>query len=663
MTMTTDLTAAAWEPDEHPRGSDGRFIKAGALLDFLKQAKPTTDKVLNAVDEVDGEQWKSLKPKQQKHIADSVAKLPDTPLTKKAKAKVSALGGDVSLKPTVKKASAPAKSVIPADIYKKHGDGDVVAKSDGTSLVWNAGTKKYDVQDETGQVKRSLTKGAAYQEVKDGKWGESKASTKPPKAAPSPIEKTEATTVEVSTGSMPVVPATIYKQHPNGFVAAESPSGNKRLRWDEASKKWVVESRDGNVWKTDQALTKTAAYAVVKDSSKWIQPSPIGTKNGSSSSPETPEPAPAVVESTAESVPVVTPHAPAITPTVITPIMTSTPDVPDNVTPKTTKIGNLEIGDLFTMNGRIMRLAEYKENIGFGFAKDVYSGEQITVVDSMTVTLPRQKKSGSLSLNDTLNELDAIFQLSKPYAQTAAEVTHKAGTGKILTDDDLKKSNAADKALATLRAEAEPFALSALEMLAKRDGEPWGSLDTAATKDQWAKASKPAVVDVPGVDAAKREKVRNEYVVNDKKTIAMNASLRSGDPSTAAKGWRGRMNNMVNSSTFTHDSLVYRGAAFVPQMISQLRPGAILHEPAIMSTDEDKSSANFYANTRLNDMPGTIKTVFTIRVPKGTSGVDVGYGEFVFGTGSGLRIISSEMVNGVVEVVAEMIAPPKKGKK
>lgn len=68
--------------------------------------------------------------------------------------------------------------------------------------------------------------------------------------------------VDVSVGKK-VVPAIIYKKHKDGAVVAQR--GSRRLRWDAGAKKYAAEEREGGTWVEKQKLTKTAAYAELKD--------------------------------------------------------------------------------------------------------------------------------------------------------------------------------------------------------------------------------------------------------------------------------------------------------------------------------------------------------------------------------------------------------------
>lgn len=274
---------------------------------------------------------------------------------------------------------------------------------------------------------------------------------------------------------------------------------------------------------------------------------------------------------------------------------------------------------------------------------------------------PKKTPGDKLSAYDTarLGELDTTLDYfageAKAHAQADAEVNHKAGIGAVLTPADIQKSDKARKALAELVDNAREYAFEKLDILAKRDGEPWSEDDPGAAR--WVTAGQPHSVTDPKVNKDKLQKARDSYVVNDKKTIEHNASLRSEDPTTAAKSWRSRMNNMVKSGTLTHDSTVYRGAALPPDAVNRLRPGAVLRDPGIMSTAETQGDAQFYVKTRSDRLPGTIPVIFKVRVPGGTKSADVGYGEYVFGSDTALRVVSSKREGDQVYVTVDMLTP------
>lgn len=70
------LVAAAWKPEEHPRGKGGKFIKAGFVKTLLSAKTPFVGQVLNAVHVLDEKQWNDLSRAQQDYVKKSVAKLP-----------------------------------------------------------------------------------------------------------------------------------------------------------------------------------------------------------------------------------------------------------------------------------------------------------------------------------------------------------------------------------------------------------------------------------------------------------------------------------------------------------------------------------------------------------------------------------------------------------
>src|SRR5690606_5774486 len=86
--------SAKWNPEDHPRGKDGKFIKKGSLQLLLSSKKPWVSHTVDAVKNLDAKQWNNLKPEQQEYVKDAVEKLPhDSEMYKKAKKKLDSLGG------------------------------------------------------------------------------------------------------------------------------------------------------------------------------------------------------------------------------------------------------------------------------------------------------------------------------------------------------------------------------------------------------------------------------------------------------------------------------------------------------------------------------------------------------------------------------------------
>jgi 2'-5' RNA ligase len=271
---------------------------------------------------------------------------------------------------------------------------------------------------------------------------------------------------------------------------------------------------------------------------------------------------------------------------------------------------------------------------------------------------PKKLKDNSAEISSLKKEIDELNEAAKKPAEIDMKIQQKANHA-ALTNSELNEQTNAWAQLKELVTEGRGLAEQQLELLIEQDGAPWGSIDVDA--DKWKNAAnavphhKISTVYLPNVDHNAMQKIRDSYVVNDKQTIMHNTSLRSPEPSTAAKGWRGRVRKLVNSQKFIENSIVYRGAALRPETIMSLRPGVTLRDKGIMSTDEDIKTARFYTGVRQERLPGTIETLFEIRVPKGHAGANVGYGEFVFADETPLKVVSSERLpSGEVYVIMEM---------
>jgi hypothetical protein len=207
-----------------------------------------------------------------------------------------------------------------------------------------------------------------------------------------------------------------------------------------------------------------------------------------------------------------------------------------------------------------------------------------------------------------------------------------------------------------LSQEASGLTRELLDALVERDGAPWGG-DAEHDAARWKPIVGSGTVGRGGghdLDAI--QKLRDKYVVDDRNTIVQNASLRSGAPTPAAKSWAARMRRMVRSAELSQDTTLYRGAALRPEQVVQLRPGTVVRDMGIVSAAERADEAARYARIRHDRTPGTIKTLYEIRAPRGTSATSVGYGEVVLDHGNEFRLISSRIdSDGIVHVVMELI--------
>lgn len=544
----------------------------------------------------------------------------------------------------VKTGLKPGKQITPAKIYKKHSDGDVVAVSSSGNrrMRWSDAQKKFITEratsDGSWQQESSLGKSAAYTEAKAGKWHEPLAqiptqrevgsstdktgqkgtklgpSTPPqtPEPEQSVVEPTVETTApstdfvdaQVSTGKTPVSPTkAIYRSGiSHNETVAETSNGSQRLRWDADHKKFALESRGANgEWNTTETLSKKNAYERVK-SGGWFTPTGV---TGDSSSAESPTPAP---------------------PQVVTPV--STPTLTSEITEHPSR--SAEITEPDDVDPQVVDVPD-------------------DVIDSAD-TAPLSSDE-QFNLDVAVQQMQDLMSQSAEHRALFATLEKKQIAGKALSKDDLKDWNYATSQMEQLVAQGRTAAESALSLLSKRDGSPWGDNDSGV----WSSTSKPSLTTTSSLDPTTRDKLRTEYVVKDKQTLTHNQSLRSGNPSSAAKSWRTRMRALLTSQKTINDSVVFRGTALTPEKIMELRPGTVMSDKGSMSTDTGEDRAMFYMNARLKTLPGTIPTLFEIRVPKGTTAVDVGHDEVVFDFDTPMRIISSTRDgNGVVRVVAEV---------
>lgn len=205
--------------------------------------------------------------------------------------------------------------------------------------------------------------------------------------------------------------------------------------------------------------------------------------------------------------------------------------------------------------------------------------------------------------------------------------------------------------LKKLREEADPLARELLDVLSERDGSPFGG-----NPGDGPPAARPGLTTRrTGKGGAGAWKQRDRYVMQDQNTITQNASLRTGDPTPAAQRWAADMRRMVRSSEMEQDTTVFRGAAMPPDVVMSLRPGAVIHDRGMVSTDASRDQALFYGGERQWRTPGAFNTLFEIRVPAGTPAMDVGVGEIVLDHDNDFRIVSSRMDGDTVHVVMELV--------
>jgi hypothetical protein len=235
------------------------------------------------------------------------------------------------------------------------------------------------------------------------------------------------------------------------------------------------------------------------------------------------------------------------------------------------------------------------------------------------------------STQDLEAALDSLNARSIEAAHDDAATTDKAGTGGILLPSDHYKADRSRKRVEAIAAAAAPLREEMLRRLREEypggeagyDTERWG---TARSTPIYTDTN-PALKGVVDEDALR--KIRDTYVVKDKNTVEKNADLRSGTPSSAAKTWRGKTDRWVKASVAENDAVVYRGIAVPASFVRQLKPGAAITDPGIMSTADTPGEALGYLGIRVRTRPSSVPVLLEILTPAGHPIADADFGEFV----------------------------------
>ena len=148
-------------------------------------------------------------------------------------------------------------------------------------------------------------------------------------------------------------------------------------------------------------------------------------------------------------------------------------------------------------------------------------------------------------------------------------------------------------------------------------------------------------------------RTRNMYVGPDDKTLAMNRGLRSGRaPSAQVK----QIEAMVATGRVEMDTNVYRGTVLPKAIHENLVVGATFTDLAFQSTDMDKSTATFYAEARAKNGATGDTVMSRIRLKRGDTALEVGYGEVVLQRGTTMKITSRSVNdNGVILLDMEIV--------
>ena len=258
------------------------------------------------------------------------------------------------------------------------------------------------------------------------------------------------------------------------------------------------------------------------------------------------------------------------------------------------------------------------------------------------------------ALDRHIDELTSrLRDIADEAAPIAAEVARRLESTKVYTDQ--VEFHRRRRRLLDLGREGDELAHELLAALIARDGSPWGG-DPDTDADRWQTSAPGSLRPNSELDSATFGQLRDRYVIADRNTVIQNASLRSGTPTPTATRWAARMRKMVRSTATKRDTRVYRGGSMRPEDVMRFRPGVVVRDLGLVSTAEARWRAEFFAGERHERLPGTIKTLFEVRVPADTPAAAVGDEEIVLDHGNAFRFVSSRMAeDGTVHVVMELV--------
>lgn len=312
-------SAGKWKPEVHPRGKDGKFIKAGFVQALLAAKTPYVSQVLNAVDALNAAEWGNLKSEQQQYIHDAVAKLPPGSVahavaaTKLEKLKPHDVGVPGGPSPVAGHKGAPPGTptkVSTTLAWGKHADGAVILEtvSGGYRVVWNGQTKKYDYQQQvqpsgSWTTKQSLTKKDFYEQNKKvTHWvvpGGKLATATPA------VEKIAVTAPSAASVAVDITPTIKSNEltlaqymtfigktnHPVDNVIARSPSGEWRVISVGDGQFSQQKLDDGGKWTSVGSKTGRLSTIQLLRTGEWNIPSDAPGLPSTSKTPDVNTPA------------------------------------------------------------------------------------------------------------------------------------------------------------------------------------------------------------------------------------------------------------------------------------------------------------------------------------------------------------------------------------
>lgn len=344
------VAAGKWNPTEHPRGNDGKFIKKGAVSNLLAKNKLDLSDVESAAASivVKPEIWNTLTDEQKSYISEKVDKLPSSFIydnIKKNFKKVAGTGGPTATTdaPSPKKSMPKTTKVSPnlqsrlevevesfpqsvqtalnapsmLDFGKaisqiKQDEWNALPKSDKQLLkslsgkFQGAGLEKIGKLEDNeydylqGLWDKGLITTAEFQEA-TGELPESDEQLQSLKNVAAPHLSQPTTKIPDGLKGKPGDPAkvttgVIWGKHAPGTVVLENPDGSELVRWNGKKYEHVVNGAVQSTW------TKKDAYANLKTDTHWVVPGATSTATPTEEEFSDVTPAPADVFVTGASV-------------------------------------------------------------------------------------------------------------------------------------------------------------------------------------------------------------------------------------------------------------------------------------------------------------------------------------------------------------------------
>lgn len=318
------LTAAVgkWNPQSHPRGKDGKFIKKGDFTSFLGKSEFTQTDVLFAVNDLTSATWKNATSEQRQHLLDSIddlapgaQKIAKTAFEKKVGKSIYQAKAELLFEQSNKETPFSYLPESPAPVTLLDQNTDPLAVlSNLTKDEWaNLATKLVEGDEIAGatngdyailESKEPLdiiaydADGIPFaaastpdqlgdsMKMSAGKWSFTlkaldalkspspalKKTPMPTPATPAPTQTKIPAGLKGNPGDpVKVTTGVIWGKHAPGTVVLENSTGDLRVVWN--GKKYALEQRDDDdTWSVTAEYTKKDAYAEFKDSTNWLIP-------------------------------------------------------------------------------------------------------------------------------------------------------------------------------------------------------------------------------------------------------------------------------------------------------------------------------------------------------------------------------------------------------